>query len=51
MSELVKFLSLSNLFEAMLISFSPCWQSQPRGLNNDPTVWPDGARASLYYQL
>jgi hypothetical protein len=47
MSGLVKFLSLSNSLELCSDHF-PSWLCRPGGINKDPTVWPDGARPSLY---
>ncbi len=44
--------SWSNRFEAMLRSFSQAaWLSQPGGINNDPTIWLDGAGPPPSYQI
>jgi len=45
MSELVKFLSLSNPLGLCSDHFS----GQPEGINKDPTVWLDGAKPTLRY--
>jgi hypothetical protein len=46
MPELVEFVSLSKQLELRSDHF-PGQRSQPRGINKDPTVWLDGARAPL----
>jgi hypothetical protein len=49
-SELVEFLSWSNPLELCSDHF-PGWLCWPEGINEDPTVWPDGTRPPHKYVL